>query len=134
MENTLKYLLLTFALLFVANIKVFAEERAVQHKVVADITTVDEAKRVFLDTTEQIRSKTQFNQQALHDIHFITYSLEKSVAFYVENLEGKGRQIAKKMAVVVEHIHINSENNRKRETKEHLKNYFQLAAALKTYI
>ena len=47
--------MLTFTLLFVANIKVFAEERAVQHKVVADITDVYRGTNAQLQWSGNVR-------------------------------------------------------------------------------
>jgi hypothetical protein len=56
----------------------------------------------------------------------MTYTLEKSVGYFVENLSGEKQQQAKEIAVVVEDIHIASESNRLEELKEHLDNYFAL--------
>lgn len=120
--------LILLALLF--PLTVFAmsgDEEAVQHMKLPDVTSAQEAKKVFFDTTAQIKSKKTLDVAELQEIHFITYSLEKSIAYYAENLSGKQQKLAKKMAVVVEDIHINSENNRQEATKKHLKKYFKLA-------
>ena len=62
----------------------------------------------------------------LHEIHVITYSLEKAVAFFAENLSGARQETAQEMAVVVEEVHLSSENNRREETKAALDQYFAL--------
>ena len=62
----------------------------------------------------------------LLEIHMITYSLEKAVAFFAENLSGARQVTAQEMAVVVEEVHLSSENNRKGETKAALDQYFAL--------
>ena len=56
----------------------------------------------------------------------ITYSLEKAVAFFAKNLGGARQLTAQEMAVVVEEVHISSENNRKEDTKAALDQYFNL--------
>ena len=61
------------AILFSA--QAFAKEAPVQHKIVADMTSIDEAKEVFKETTAEIKSKTKLDAAELHDIHMITYSL-----------------------------------------------------------
>ena len=94
----------------------------------AEVTSASEAKRIFLETTAQIKSKTKLNPSELQEIHFITYSLEKSVAYFAESLTGEKQKMAQHIAEVVEFIHINSENNRKSETKVQLDKYFKLAA------
>ena len=109
-------------------------EKPVQHRKVDDVTSLAEAKKVFLQTTSEIKSKEKLNAEELHQIHYITYSLEKSIAYYAENLSGKEQQLAKNIAIVVEDIHIASENNRKQETLTHLTKYFKLAKKLKAII
>ena len=59
-------------------------------------------------------------------IHIITYTLEKSVAYFAENLTGEKQSLAKEMAVVVEDVHLSSENNRLEKLQEHLREYFDL--------
>ena len=49
-----------------------------------------------------------------------------SQAYFVENLSGARQVIAQEMAVVVEEVHLSSENNRKEETKVALDQYFAL--------
>jgi hypothetical protein len=69
-------------------------------------------------TSEQLRTKTTLDALELHEIHIITYSLEKAVAFFAENLSGARQETAKEMALVVEEVHLNSENNRKQASKQ----------------
>ncbi|WP_285764605.1 DUF6746 family protein [Biformimicrobium ophioploci] len=106
-----------------------AEEKPIQHLKVADITTYEEAKRVFLATTAQLQTKTKLDAAELQAIHMITYSLEKSLAYFVEHSEGAQQASAKSLAEIVESVHINSENNRKEETQTHLSTYLQQAQA-----
>ena len=80
-------------------------------------------------TTEQLRAKTNLDALELHEIHMITYSLEKAVAFLAENLSGSRQVTAQEMAVVVEEVHLSSENNRKEDTKAALDQYFALLEA-----
>lgn len=129
-SKNMRAIALLVCVLSVCSFNTTATEKPVQHLKVADVTSAIEAKKVFFETTAQIKSKKILDEQELHDIHFITYSLEKSIAYYAENLTGKSQKLAEKMAVVVEDIHINSENNRKEQTKKHLKKYFELAAKL----
>ena len=68
-------------------------------------------------TTEQLLAKTNLDALELHEIHMITYSLEKAVAFFAETLSGARQVTAQDMAVVVEEVHLSSENNRKDATK-----------------
>ena len=50
--------------------------------------------------------------------------------YYVENLTGKHQSVAEAMAVEVEHIHLNSENNRPDATEKHMNKYFRLVPSL----
>lgn len=103
------------------------EEKAVQHMEIAAVTSAAEAKKIFIEKTQEIRSKQKLNAAELQDIHFITYTLEQSVAYYAKNLSGERQALAKEIAVVVEDLHIASENNRQASAKQHLAKYFQLA-------
>lgn len=111
------------------NAQVLAEEKAVQHKVVADITEVDTAKSVFNSTTAELKTKQELNAAELHEIHMITYSLEKAVAYFVDTKQGQAQKDAEQLAGVVELVHIASENNRSAETRGYLDEYFKLADA-----
>lgn len=101
-------------------------EKPIQHLQLEDIATKSKAVEVMKATTEQLRSKSRLDALELHEIHMITYSLEKAVAFFAENLSGARQETAQEMAVVVEEIHLNSENNRKEATKAALAQYFIL--------
>ena len=105
-------------------------EKAVQHLKVADITSMDEAKKVFAETNTQLKSKKKLDAVELHEIHMITYSTEKAVAYFAENLNGSQQKDAKNLAVVLEEVHIASENNRSEETNQKLAQYFKQADAL----
>ena len=129
-ESKLKKLaLLFFVIPFALHVLASDEskEKPVQHLKVEDVTSMEEAENIFIEKTADIKSKKKLDHQELHQIHFITYYLEKSVAYYAENLKGEKQKLAKEIAVVVEDIHINSENNRPEETKKHLNKYFELA-------
>lgn len=104
-----------------------SDEKPVQHIKASDVTSMQDAKNIFIEKTLEIKSKQKLDAAELHQIHFITYTLEKSVAYFSENLTGERQELAKEIAVVVEDIHINSENNRREKTKQHLVKYFQLA-------
>lgn len=106
------------------------KEQPVKHMDVAEITSAAEAKKVFDDTTQALKSKQTLDAKELNDIHVITYSLEQSIAYYAKQLSGDQQALAKKIAVVVEEIHIASENNRKDSTQQHLTTYFSLAEQL----
>jgi hypothetical protein len=100
-----------------------SNEKPTQHLQVADVQSMEEAKAIFLDKTAEIRAKKPLNLENASQIHIITYTLEKSVAYFAENLTGDRQELAKEIAVVVEDIHIASEGNRLEELKEHLNNY-----------
>lgn len=107
---------------------VHADEKPVKHITVADINSEQEAVGVFLETTEQLKNKTALDSAELSEIHVITYSLEKAVAYFFENELGEKKSIAKDMVKVVEEIHLGSENDRVEETRKSLEQYFDLAA------
>jgi hypothetical protein len=102
-------------------------EKPTQHLTIADVTTMKEAKAIFLEKTQEIRNKKTIGLQEASEIHIITYTLEKSVAYFAENLTGENQALAKEIAVVVENIHLTSESNRLEELKTHLREYSQLA-------
>ena len=102
------------------------DEKPIQHLKLEDIATESSAVEVMKSTTEQLRAKTNLDALELHEIHMITYSSEKAVAFFAENLSGARQVTAQEMAVVVEEVHLSSENNRKEDTKVALNQYFAL--------
>jgi len=120
------------SLTFLSVTAVVASDKPVKHLEVDDITSLQEAKKVFSETTLEIQGKNKFDAAELHDIHMITYSLEKAVAYFAENSEGEQQITAKKMAEVVELVHLGSENNRTEETKVYLQEYFKLADSFST--
>ena len=105
-------------------------EKPIQHLQLEDITSLEEAKKVFLADTKKLKSMTKLDSGELNEIHFITYSLERAVAYFSDNLRGKAQSISKEMAVVVEDLHLDSENSRAEKTKLHLDAYFKLADSL----
>ena len=78
---------------------------------------MEEAKGIFIDNTARIRSLQPLDLESASQLHIITYTLEKSVAYFAENLNGDKQELAKKIAVVVEDIHIASEKSRLEELK-----------------
>lgn len=103
-----------------------SKEKPTQHLQIAEVTSMEEAKEIFIDKTVEIRNKKTLNLEEVSQIHIITYTLEKSVAYFVDNLKGEKQEIAKQIAVVVEDIHIASESNRLDDLQKHLDKYFDL--------
>lgn len=103
-----------------------AKEKPTQHLKIPDVTSMEDAKTIFLGKTMEIRNKKNISLKEAAEIHIITYTLEKSVTYFAENLMGEKQSLAHQMAVVVENIHINSESNRLEKLKKHLKEYFDL--------
>ena len=129
-EKKMKQLLLfVFTVLFSLSALAadVSKEKPTQHLQVADVNSMEEAKVIFLDKTVEIRNKKPLNLEAASQIHIITYTLEKSVAYFAENLEGEKQDQAKQIAVVVEDIHLASESNRLDDLQKHLDKYFDLA-------
>ena len=116
-----------FIITFTFALPLAASDGPVQHLKIADVTSMQDAKKIFIDKTAEIKARKKLDPAELQQIHFITYSLEKSVAYFVENLEGSRQELAKEIAIVVEEIHLSSENNRREETEKHLNEYFGLA-------
>ncbi|RZM84817.1 hypothetical protein C3B51_02495 [Pseudoalteromonas rubra] len=104
-----------------------ADEKSIQHLKIADVTSVEDARKIFIEKTSEIRSKRDLDAAELQEIHVITYTLEKSVEYFALNLIGDKKKLAEDIAVVVENIHINSERNRKEETRKYLNQYFVMA-------
>lgn len=105
----------------------YASEEPIQHLKLADVSSYEDAKQIFLNTTADIKSKQKLDAAELQEIHIITYSLEKSVAYFVEHLNGAQQDAAKALAEIVEEVHLDSENNRTAETKAHLESFFEMA-------
>lgn len=119
--------LLTVLVLFSFAAQSSADDKPIKHIEVEDISVASEAKNVFNETTLRLKSMQSLNAQELHDIHMITYSLEKAVAYYVINSNGERKNSAEEIAEVVEKIHLASENDRSTQVRTHLDEYFELA-------
>lgn len=108
------------------------QEKPVQHLKISKVSSAEEAERIFIEKTSEIKRLKNLDEDTLHQIHMITYTLEKSVEFFALNLDGDKQKLASEIAIVVEDIHINSENNRIEKTQKHLNTYFKLADAFIT--
>ena len=82
---------------------------------------------MFNQTTSELQEKNKLNETELQEVHMITYSLEKAVAYFSKNMEGDQQVSAKEIAELVELVHVSAENNRASETKVYLQEYFELA-------
>ena len=116
----MRHTVIAFLILFLNVQLVSATDEPVKHLDVPDIVSFEEAKRVFVETTLQLREKTKLDAAELHEIHMITYSLEKAVAYFSENMKDEQQEVAKKMAAIIERVHIGSENNRAADTETNL--------------
>ncbi|MDX5375227.1 MAG: hypothetical protein LPK43_05525 [Gammaproteobacteria bacterium] len=125
--NRLAVLILSLAFSFPVMASDDSKEEPVQHLKIEEVTSLEDAKRIFAETTAEMRGKQKLDVTELQQIHVITYSLEKSVAYFVENTEGERHELAEEIAEVVEEIHLSSENNREEETKALLNKYFDMA-------
>ena len=93
------------------------DEKPIQHLKLDNILSLEEATTVFANEVAFIIGKKELTAGALHEIHMSTYSLEKAVAYFAENTEGESQNLAEQIAVVVEEIHLASENNRTEDTR-----------------
>jgi len=107
----------------------FATKGAVQHINLPDITSYEESKAVFNQTTAELQEKNKLDETELHEIHMITYSLEKAIAYFSVNLKDDQQVSAKEIATLVELVHVSAENYRAAETEVYLQKYFELANA-----
>ena len=125
----MKKLLLILVMFMTLPVLASAETKVkpTQHLKIADVTSMKEAKSIFLEKTLEIRSKKNIGLKEASEIHIITYTLEKSVAYFAQNLTGEKQSLAKQMAIVVEDIHINSESNNLDKLRIHLKEYDELS-------
>ena len=129
----LKQMLATLAatlFIMLASLSSTNAQKPVQHLDLPDLTSLEEAKNIFLETTKALKEKQTLDEPELNEVHIITYSLEKAVAYFKDNLENENQLLANQMAVVVEEVHLASENNLDLETKSHLQVYFRLADSL----
>ena len=102
-------------------------EKPIQHLKLEDIYSLEEASAVFAKEVDFIIGKKELTAGALHEIHMSTYSLEKAVAYFVENSEAEEQNLAEQIAVVVEEIHLASENNRSEDTRSYIDQLDKLA-------
>ncbi|GAA5217362.1 DUF6746 family protein [Corallincola platygyrae] len=109
------------------------DEKPIQHLKLEDVASMDSAQQIFEQKTAELQAMKQLDPAELQQIHIITYSLEKSVAYLADNTSGDEQRLAHEIAVVVEDIHLDSENNRQTETKKHLDRYFSLAQQMMAY-
>lgn len=107
--------------------KTEGDGKPMKHLIVPDVTTLADAQKIFLERTAEITGKTKLDNAEMHEIHMSTYHLEKAVAYFAENSEGARKEAAEKIAVVVEEVHLASENFKAEETKEHLAELGKLA-------
>ena len=108
------------------NANVSHEQKPVQHLQLPDITTQAEAWDVLQATSQQLRNRQKLDASELNDIHMITYSLEKAIAYFATQSEPTLAKQAQAMAIVVEDLHLHSENNRKEASQAALNRYFKL--------
>ena len=102
-------------------------EKPIQHLKLEDIYSLEEATSVFAKEVDFIIGKEELTAGTLHEIHMSTYSLEKAVAYFVENSETEEQDLAKQIAVIVEEIHLASENNRSEDTRSYIDQLEKLA-------
>ena len=93
------------------------DDKPIQHLKLENILSLEKATTVFSKEVAFITGKEEFTAGALHEIHMSTYSLEKAVAYFVENSQGEEKSLAEEIALVVEEIHLASENNRAEDTR-----------------
>ena len=111
------------------------DEKPIQHLKLENILSLEEATTVFTKEVAFITGKEELTAGVLHEIHMSTYSLEKAVAFFVENSQGEEKSLAEEIAVVVEEIHLASENNRSNDTRgfiDQLEKLAQIAGSFKS--
>ena len=128
--TTMKSVLLAISAIILTSVfsaPAFATKEAVKHMNLPDITSYDEAKKVFDQTTTELKEKNKLDETELHDIHMITYSLEKAIAYFSVNMKGDQQASAKEIAELVELVHVSAENYRAAETQMYLQEYFELA-------
>ncbi|MEW6993435.1 DUF6746 family protein [Colwelliaceae bacterium MEBiC 14330] len=128
----LAILIITASILSPAYAETITKEKPVKHMEVAEVTSLKDAKIIFAEKSEELKSKKVLDVAELQQIHVITYTLEKSIEYFTLNLAAEQQDLSKDIAVIVENIHINSENNRKEDTAQYLKEYFELAEQLKS--
>ena len=96
------------------------DEKPIQHLKLENITSYEEATQVFAKESAFIMDQKELTDGVLHEIHMSTYSLEKAVAYFIENTVDEQQRHAKQIAFVVEEIHLASENNRFGNTQRYI--------------
>ena len=131
MTTVKSVLLAVFAIILTSfsSAPAFAIQDAVQHMHLPDLTSYEEAKKVFNQMTEELREKNKLDETELHEIHMITYSLEKAIAYFSVNMKDDQQVSAKEVAKLVELVHVSAENYRAAETEMYLQEYFEVANA-----
>ncbi|MCF1428281.1 MAG: hypothetical protein LPD71_11925 [Shewanella sp.] len=124
----MKYLVaLVFTVLVaLSTLAASGDERPTQHLKAPDVTNMQDAKDIFLEMNHELMEMPNIGMQQAAEIHILTYTLEKSVAYFADNLTGDKQSLAKQMVVVVEEIHLTSERNRIDALKQHLNGYSEL--------
>ena len=109
------------------------EEKPIQHLKLGNILSLEEATTVFTKEVAFITANEELTAGILHEIHMSTYSLEKAVAYFVKNSQGEQKSLADQIAVVVEEIHLASENNRADDTRGFIDQLERLAQSADSF-
>lgn len=80
-------------------------------------------KAVVIDGTAEIAKRSAPDAVQAGEIHINTYTLEKGVAYFADNLTGERQALAREIAAVVEDIHVASERGRLDELAAHIDKY-----------
>ncbi|SHG92963.1 DUF6746 family protein [Ferrimonas marina] len=123
----MKKLITLVCLLALALPGLAGDDKPIQHLDLPEVTTEAEAQTIFRDTTAELKQKQRLDSAELQQIHLITYSLERSVAYFVTHSEGERQAEARELAELVEAVHLSSETNQKTATEDNLARYFQAA-------
>ena len=109
------------------------DDKPIQHLKLENILSLEEATTVFTKEVAFITANEELTAGILHEIHMSTYSLEKAVAYFVENSQGEVKILADQIAVVVEEIHLASENNRADDTRGFIDQLEKLAQSADSF-
>lgn len=108
------------------NTELSNEQKPAQHLQIPDIVNQAEAWNVLQKTSQQLQSHQQLDASELNEIHMITYSLEKAIAYFATQSEPTLVKQAQAMAIEIEDLHLHSENNRREASQAALNRYFKL--------
>jgi len=78
---SIKHTSLALLIVFIVGLQIANGEpsdKPVQHLQLADIDSYEQAKQVFSNATLELQQKDKLDATELHEIHIITYSLEKA--------------------------------------------------------